>query len=250
MSSSKLVQESEFTIRTYEIDNQKRASVPALINLLHEAAMQNVMALGVSVWDLEPQRLAWVLLRMQVSVSRMPLLGETIRIVTYPAGFERLFTYRDYKVYDATGEMIAWAASSWVLMDIDSRSLARIPAFILEFRNNMPAASTCLPRPVSILPKWEELNPRSQTFKVNWHDLDFNLHATNSMFVQWLIESLPDETLLKGELKWLDVQYRAEVLWKDEVLSQAYPQEDGTFLHRLLRGGNQKELAVGMSKWG
>lgn len=250
MSEKNLVQDSRFTIRTYEIDNQKRASVPALINLLHEAAMQNVINLGVSVWHLEPLRLAWVLLRMQVSVSRMPVLGETIRIITYPAGFERLFTYRDYKVYDEKDEMIAWASSSWVLMDIESRSLARIPEFILEFRSNMPEPSTCLPRPIGGMPKWEELQPQNLHFRVNWHDLDFNLHATNSMFVKWMVESLPEDTLLNSALQWMDIQYKAEILWKEELLSQVYQQEDGAFLHRLVRVSDHKELAVGMTKWG
>ena len=38
-----LIYEGQFTIRTYEIDPSKKSTVAALINLMQEAAMQNVI---------------------------------------------------------------------------------------------------------------------------------------------------------------------------------------------------------------
>ena len=51
-----LIYQDNFTIRTYEIDRARRVTVASLINLMQEAAVQNVMELNLSVWDLPRDR--------------------------------------------------------------------------------------------------------------------------------------------------------------------------------------------------
>lgn len=241
-------EEAYYTIRTYEIDSRKQATIPALVKLMHETAMQNVLRLGVSVWDLEPHHISWVLMRKQLFIHRMPQLGEQVKVVTYPTGFERLFTFRDYKVYDKTGELIASSGSTWVLMDTVQRNLARIPDFILEFRKFSPAPELCLPRPSGQLPKMTEVHHHLD-FTVHWHDLDFNDHLNNMYYLQWMLEAMPDRLLTNGRMSELDIQYRAEAQWKDLVRSEIQYLSAGQFLHRLVRPNDGKELAFALSKW-
>lgn len=248
MEAPTWLHEELFTVRTFDIDNHKRASAPALLRMLHEAAMQNVLKLGVSVWDLEPHQLAWVLLRQQVVIERMPMLGEVIKVVTYPSGFDRLFTYRDYKVYDDTGALIAWSGSTWVLMDMESRKLARIPDFIMEFRKFMPEPEDCLPRPTDALPAFGQAD-QSCPFRVNWHNLDFNLHLTNSVYLEWMLDALPEEVLRNRTLLSLDLQYKAEALLSEDLRAEVQCRAEGDYLHRLVRTADEKELAVGRSIW-
>ena len=66
-----LIKTEPFTIRTYEIDNRKQATVPALVKLMHEAAMQNVIDLKLSVWDLEPHQISWVLMRKNLIIHQI-----------------------------------------------------------------------------------------------------------------------------------------------------------------------------------
>lgn len=150
--------EETFTIRTHEIDNRKKATPTSLVRLMQEAAMQNVIRLKLSVWDLESHHIAWVLMRLNLKINRLPHLGEQIRILTYPAGFEKYFTHRDYQVYDANDVLIAHSASTWLLMDTQTRRMRRIPAFILEYNNRMPDAANCLPHPSDELPKCEQVD--------------------------------------------------------------------------------------------
>lgn len=249
MAAPTWLHEEHFTIRTFDIDNHKRTSAPALIRILHEAAMQNVLKLGVSVWHLEPHQLAWVLLRQQVAMERMPMLGEMIKVVTYPAGFDHLFTFRDYKIYDEAGALIAWSNSTWVLMNTEDRKLARIPEFIMEFRKFMPEPGDCLPRPADTLPKFERVD-QSCPFRVNWHNLDFNLHLTNSIYLEWMLDALPEEVLRHGALLSLDLQYKAEALWKEDLRAEIQCLDTGDYLHRLIRISDEKELAMARSLWG
>ena len=237
-----------YEVRTYEIDSRKRMTVPALARLMQEAAMQNVIRLGLSVWDLEPQHISWVLMRKQISVVRMPVLGERILIATYPSGFERLFTYRDYKVFDDSGQLLAASSSTWILMDMHSRRLAPIPAFILEYHNQMPPTEDCLPRPGGKLTPFGTAT-FSKQFEVNWHDLDFNEHLNNTLYIKWMLEPMPIDVLNSCQLLQLDISYRAESQLQDIVLAQVQPLDDGAFLHRLLRQSDGKELAVAKTAW-
>ncbi|MCB0622180.1 MAG: hypothetical protein KDC41_26495, partial [Saprospiraceae bacterium] len=61
---------AEYQIRTYEIDSRKQATVTALVKLMHETAMQNVIDMKLSVWDLEPRQISWVLMKKYVNIDR------------------------------------------------------------------------------------------------------------------------------------------------------------------------------------
>lgn len=243
-----IYQTERFIIRTYEIDNRKQATAPALVKLMHEAAMQHVIRLKLSVWDLEAEQISWVLMRKMLRIHRMPKLGEQIKVVTYPAGFEKFFTYRDYKVFDEKDDLIAWSSSTWLLMDTVERRLSRIPEHILRLREQMPPPSECLPRPEDRLPRMESAQ-RVKTFEVNWHDLDFNMHLNNTYYVQWMIEAVPDDRLRHSTLQEFDILYRAECMWKDQIRSESSRLDDRTWLHRLVRAADSKELALGKSTW-
>ncbi len=242
-----LTYREKFKIRTYETGQKKEATVAHLLKLMHEAAMQNVIDLKVSVWDLEKAQISWVLRQMQFKVQRLPQLGESITIETNPAGFHRLFTYRDYRVFDEQGQLIAQAASKWLLMDTQNRKFAPIPKDFID-RFKMPDPSECLPRPDTKLPVWRNTN-RQMQFRVAWHELDFNGHLNNVVYLNWMLEALDPQILRQGQLQQFDIIYRAEAQWQDEVLAEVQKLDDHRFLHRLVRNKDQKELAILQTKW-
>jgi len=242
----KLKQTESYTIRTYEIDSRKKATIPALINLMHETAMQNVINLKLSVWDLEKHQISWVLMRFLFNVKRVPKLGEEIKVLTHPAGFEKFYTYRDYRIFDQNDELIASASSTWLLMDTVKRRVTRIPAFLLEME--MPDIKTCLPRPSNKLTPFGTAY-RQKEFQVNWFDLDFNEHLNNVPYGKWMLESMDPNLLRNGQLTQFDMLFRAEGRWEDEIISEVAQIDELTFQHRLIRKADQKELAQAQSQW-
>ena len=237
----------QYTIRAYAVDQSKKISVPALAQLMHETAMQHVLDLKLSVWDLEPLHLAWVLTNIHIDIYRRPLLNEKITIRTNPSGFERVRTYRDYRVYDEQDQLIASAVSTWFLMDTKSRRLARVPD---EVRATVEGAiqqiDEFLPRTKA--PKIEDTSSGyARQFQVNYHDLDFNMHLNNIYYAKWLLDALPLDFLKHHELRSLNLTYKLECLLDDLVISQAATSGESSFGHRLVKDG--KEVAVGASTW-
>ncbi len=239
--------QDEYTIKAYDIDPNKCASPLALSKLMHETAMQNVIKLKISVWDLESLHLTWVLMRQYLHIHRLPKLGEKIKIATYPAGFRKVMTFRDYKVLDEQSRLLLHSSSTWLLMDIKERSMTTIPDFILRLKKDIPTPDNCLPRSDFKLPRIKN-TLASNTYKVGWFDLDFNGHANNIPYLRWMLEPL-ENYLESKQLAHLEVQYKAECYWKEEVTAKIEQLETNLFLHELIHSASGNLLAQARTKW-
>ncbi len=245
-----LPQLESYTIRTFDIDCHKQLTIPALVRLMQETAMQQVLDLKISVWDLEEYKLAWVLIRKRIEVQRLPLLGEKISIHSYPTGADRVFTYRDFRVYDEAGLQIASACTTWLLMNTETRQMSRIPAELLaRFSGYFPPKETCLPHALDQLPIMDK-PLQDHAYRVGWYDLDFINHLNNVNFVKWMLEALPEETLGLQKVYRMDLLFLAEGNLNDEIDTEFQQLDEFTYLHRLVRCGDKKVLATGRTIWG
>lgn len=238
----------DYHIKTYDIDHDKLAMPVSLLRMMHETAMQNVIRLGISVWDLEPQQLAWVLTNMYIDFYRLPRLGEHIQIFTQPAGFERVFTYRDYQAVDEDGNILFSAASTWLLMNVETRRMSNIPDFIRHFKDDLPPEKECLNR-AKLRLKAPENPSLNKDFRVDWHDLDFNQHTNNVNYVRWMLETLGTH-LSDHRLKRLEIQFKSESHWNDQLEGSATALDGTTFVHQLAKVGEEKPLALAKTFWG
>ena len=242
----KFVTREDFKIQSYDIDHRKQVAVPALVKMMHEAAMTNAIDLDLSVWDLEPHGISWVLMRKKLTLHRLPDHGETITVETNAAGFERFFTYRDYKVFDAQNNLVATAATIWLLMNLETRKMTRIPALIMD--RKFPILPNALPRIPFKLPPLETASLEKK-FQVGWYDLDFNKHLNNLYYLQWVLETLPDNILQNYQLKEIDLLYKLECAWKEEVLCETEILGDTSFRHRMVRQSDGKEVLLATTDW-
>jgi len=241
--------QEEFRIRTFEIDSTKSATLPAIVQLMQEAAMQNAIDIKLSVWDLEPHKISWVLMRKNMTINRLPILGEKIKIITYPAGFEKFFSYRDYRVFAENNELLCQSSSTWLLMDIEKRRMTRTPNFIKELiPDDKENKKIILPRPNLKLDFKFEKEDYTKKFEVNYFDLDFNNHLSNVTYLKWMLEAMPSDFLLNSQIKNLDILYRAECRLGEKVTSAVEQVEENTFIHRL-SSSEGKELMLAKTEW-
>lgn len=220
------------TIATHDVDRHRRATLPALVNYLNDAAMQNVLRLKLSVWDMAPRGISWVLLKHKFSVRRMPHLGEAIRIMTYPAGFQRSFTYRDYRVFDHEGNEIVSCASQWLLLDLSTRNLTRIPEDILAHMAAMPAPADCLPRDFAKIAPPSDYRPVHR-HTIRYFDLDWNEHLNNGIFIRWLLETVDPQILADRPIESLEIHYKKEARLGNSLHSEISENGEDRF-HRLI----------------
>lgn len=232
-----------FKVRTSEIDAGKTLKISSLVQLMQECSMQNVLQLKLSVWDLEQQKLSWVLLKKDIQIIRFPIVGEMIRIKTYPAGFHRIFAFRDFKVYDSEDKLIATASSNWGLMHIEKRSLVKIPSY--EFYDHIPEGS--LERPsFSLTNKIEATHSTSSI--IRWRNLDWNGHVNNVVLIEEMLDSLPANFLYTHRLSRLQLQFKTESMLDDVLISDSTILENSV-QHVLKRKSDNAIIALAKSDW-
>jgi medium-chain acyl-[acyl-carrier-protein] hydrolase len=247
MSAPAGVWAEEFTLRAYEVDVCGRASAPTICNWLQETAGIHADRLGWSVRWLQEQGLTWVLHRLRLRLDRPVEWGERVRVETWPVGVERLFALRDFCLATTGGSQIGVATSSWIVLNVASRKPVRPPRALAELGTVVVGRALVddmepLPEPSGEL--------REQPIEVRQADLDVNRHANNVSFVVWLVEALPPADLAHT-LAELELEYRGEAIRGDRLLSQARlaSEEPRTFLHRVLRAADARELARARTTW-
>ncbi len=219
--------------------------MPAICRFMEEAANSQTATLGLSISQVREADRMWVLTRLAVQVFSAPRLGDEIRVETWASdrtGGVR--AYRDFRMFDAAGGVIAEGASLWLLLDLKTRRLVRLPESVLAIRHPERVGaeavdSTTLTAPASVTV--------GEEFKIRWGDLDENGHANNIRYIEWVVETLPVETRRNAVLTSLDIQFLNEGLLGEAVIS-ASEQTDEGFRHRLT-AGDGRVLAIARTTW-
>jgi medium-chain acyl-[acyl-carrier-protein] hydrolase len=247
MMNGPIVWQERFRVRANEVDAGGRASVVAVCNWLQEVAGNHATSLGWAVDQLAAQGLTWVLARLHLRLQSRPAWRDEITVTTWPCGAQRLFALRDYRICGQDGGELGVGTSGWLLLNLASRRPARPSPEIVEAGSRAPGRS--LASSFAALPELTTVDSE-QRFAVRFADLDINQHANNVSFVAWLLEALGADDL-RAELAELEVDYRAEARYGDEMLSQIKRVESvpATFLHRLLRAEDGRELARARTVW-
>jgi medium-chain acyl-[acyl-carrier-protein] hydrolase len=236
-----------YTLQTTDVNTLGFLKTDVLFDFMQQSAVKNAETLGVGVAKMRETNLAWVLNRLKLSVNRYPKVGETVVLSTYPVRIDKYFVYRDFQLHDTEGSQIANAVSVWLLLDLEKRTMASVPAFVHQIE--YPIISNPLP-PMSgkVLPlkTVDFTTPR----RVLAEDLDFNDHVSNVSYVKWLVEAMPLTIQNDYFLSQLDINYRAECYLNEPVLIETHQKtkqndldtEGLDFQQRIIRDNDGKDL--------
>ena len=202
---------ANYEIRAGEVDHRGLLTVPALMQLMQETSLKHVIKLKASVWDMKDA--SWVLLSKEITIKKLPAIGDTISIATYPAGVNRIYAYRDFWVYDDQGEVIATASSTWTLLNLSTRKLQAIPDKIKE----LPLPSGFEPlqhAPMKI--RFPELEYAESPFYIGYYHLDWNNHVNNVHYLKFILESVSDQLKLYKPSR-IHILFKGEALYRDAL---------------------------------
>ena len=211
-----------FEITDHYVDCFGRMTPSSILLMIQEVAGKHCTALSVDYDTLAKRRMFWAVTRHRVQVSRMPRLGETIRVETWPMPTTRVAYPRSVVAYDTAGNECFRAISLWVLMNLDTRSM------ILPGKSGISVVGSLrgleLPSPGSLA-----LMDHTQTRQrqVCFTDLDRNGHMNNTRYLNWVSDLLPSAFHQEHEVKEFTICYHAEAREGQLLdLSWDFPQED------------------------
>lgn len=248
MSRSLILWEGRYLIHSYEIAPDGQVRLQSICKFLQDAAGSHARELGVSVDQLLPKGMTWVLSRLRVKMRQFPAWGETIHIETWPADVQRLHAIRDFQISDANMQKIGAATSAWLLIDISRKRPVRLPENIRQFHPGEPVRA--LEMDMQKIAAVENADDEKR-FRVRFSDLDLNWHVNYVSYIEWALETVPEMFWQKSRIAELEIEYLAESVFGDTVVAQIQLPKAvaGEMRHRLFRSDDKRELVRARSVW-
>jgi medium-chain acyl-[acyl-carrier-protein] hydrolase len=246
---SELTCRKEYSVHAYETDFRGRVRLFSLMNYLQDAAGEHAAALGFSVTDLGKKHMTWVLSRYHLRVARYPVLGERLIVETWPSGRSGYFALRDFDVRDKAGRDVLCATTSWMVIDFGKKQPVKVDEIL---PSNTVVARRALADDFKSLPALDSPE-REVPFRVEMGHIDLNRHVNHAVYVQWAIEAVPPDVLWRLFPLDIEIAYRGEAVYGDEI--RALVRTDGAgqgsrFLHQIVNAKNGAELTRLRTLWG
>ncbi|MFH1852671.1 MAG: acyl-ACP thioesterase domain-containing protein [Candidatus Neomarinimicrobiota bacterium] len=233
-----------YTVHSYEVDLTGRVTLPNLCRFMQEAAWKHAERLGVGFSFLIREKLLWVLAQQRIRIFQYSRMGATITIRTWPAGHDRRFYYRDFRLLDGDRE-IGCATTAWSVIDLTTR---RRSTRELDFKISNPVTERVFsdktpPLLALTATDW------SNRLRVRYGDLDVNNHVNNVKYIEWILEGFERQFHQSNDLGEITVNYLAEALYQDEIRLDHQSTAAGRYRHRLSNAVGGRELCRAETAW-
>lgn len=212
-------------IRYSEVDGEGFLTVPALLDYFQDSSVFHSESLGLGVEHLLQEKVAWILSSWQIQIERMPKLFEKVKVQTWPHGFKGFFGYRNFAIRDEAGELLAYANSTWVLMNTETGRPVKVPEYMLEkYRLEEPLPMAEAVRKMAVPENYKE----EAALTVQKYFIDTNGHMNNGKYVLVAMESVPEDFRI-GEIR---AEYKKSALGGDVIFPRV-TREEGKVLVNL-----------------
>jgi acyl-ACP thioesterase len=206
------------TIKTYsynieagDIDFRRRVSLSSLTNFVLITAGKNADENGFGLLELQSDNFTWVLSRLVIDMKRMPTESDTLNIETWVEKIGTAFTTRNFRIFDREQNLIGYAASSWAVIDMQTRRSVLLHTIPSMQRFVMPE-STPIGEPGRIhSPAGEVAN----SFRVKYSNIDVNNHANSLHYVAWLSDCFTPDFYRHHYIRRFEINFLKELTFGD-----------------------------------
>ena len=236
--------EKIFNVRHYEYNAKHELTPWGLQNFFQEAACLEADKLGFGFKALTPQNIAWVLTKLQMQFVRSLKWCDTVKVKTWIVSASKITSRRDFIMYDKDGNTIAKGTTEWVIIDLLSRRLIRIPQFILDGHPST-AAEEALKQNFVRIPSFEDKQAvNSCQIQTRLEDLDVNNHVNNQHFTSWALQATPKEISDNKTLTDIVVYFKKEIPFGDTITVNCYKADEENCFWYISTNQEGKEVSA------
>ena len=214
----------QFDVKEIHVDRFGRVKPSVLLYFVQEAAGKHCALLEVDHETLSHKHLFWAVTRNRVQVTRLPRLGETVFIETWPMPTTRVAYPRSVVAYDEQGQELFRSISLWVLMDDRTRTMILPGKSGITVDGTLTGLELSVPHAIAARPM-----ASTRTNTVGYSLLDRNGHMNNTRYLDWLDDLLDSRFHSAHPVQEFTVCYMNEAREGDEIALR-YELTDGPVL--------------------
>ena len=236
-----MVLTEKFKIGLKDIGKNDEIKNVAILEFLEDIGGRHSDLAGYGVNDIATTHLAWILLDWKLEIISRPKYGQELTINTWGREINKIFTYRDFEIYDENNTLCVKATSKWAAVDVRYRKLAKLTdeiaeKYALESKRVFDEKEI---KKVSIPEKFE----RSIDYTVTRKDIDLNGHMHNLYYIDLAYEALPDDIYEKRPFDNVVINYKKEIIL-GETVECKYTEVDGKYVVVIKNKNEEKINAV------
>ena len=195
-------------ITSTDTDMERRQRPSSMFGIFQDIAAAHARNLGADVrWLSDELNVAWILMRIRVEIDRYPMLGQEVRVDTWPQKPRALYD-RDYTISDMEGNPLVRAASTWVIMNLGTREIKRDK--FLDYHGIELKKERAIEGGVSRLKPVEGAEVVYEK-EIRFSDVDYNWHANNAKYVDYIMDAFSIDEYKKREVIAIEVHYVNEI---------------------------------------
>lgn len=173
-----------FYLSAGECNPQGEMPLPLLVSRIIEIATLHANSWGVGFEYLIQSNQTWVLSRVTTEMKRYPRAGESYEFITWIEDYNRHYSQRNVEIRTDAGEVLGFARTIWMVIDLSERTLVDISQ--LSY-----ISSNISPRECPIEPQ-SRLRPVADATRVveytfGYVDCDFNRHVNTVRYLELMM---------------------------------------------------------------
>lgn len=196
----------------YECDVNQTMTFPSMLGVVIKTSEEQSDQLGRGSEFVSNFGLTWVITNYQISITRLPKVGEVVNITTQAREYNKYFCYRNFWIHDQDGNELVMIESVFVLMDLKNRKMSSVIEEIIE-----PYESEKIKK-IKRAPKFESIQEGAVVpYRVRFYDIDSNQHVNNAMYFNWMIDVLGYDFLTSHVPAFVNIRFDKEVEYGNTI---------------------------------
>lgn len=205
---------NEETVKYLDVGKDRKLNNRAIINYLQDTAVYHADSLGDGVNSVDKTHTVWLLLNWKIRVFDRPKCEDKIKINTWARKMEKCYSLRDFEIFSGENK-VAIATSRWVLVNAETGKIERVSEGLKEkynlidqcvFEDKMVEK---LKEPENMQLMYEDTIGRSR--------IDTNNHLNNLYYLDYAIESLPEDVYENSTFNNIEIMYKKEIKYKEKI---------------------------------
>lgn len=233
-----------YKIRYSDVGADNKLTLKSLVAILQEGAILHSNTVGFGVNKVDTTHLAWLLLNWKVTMFMHPHCDEELTVKTWPRVFDKLYSFRDFEVYDKEGNLVAIGASKWFPIDTETKKIRKITSEISDPYGE-PVEKSVFDEPFKdkmTVPEDLKLN---FNYTIQRRDIDTNGHVNNLHYIDYALETLDEDIYSNNSFDNLEIFYKKELKLKENINCYysfennkhviTIKSEDNSIIHAVIR---------------
>lgn len=217
----------QFVAEPFHVDFTGHLTIGVLGNHLLNVAGFHSHDRGFGIDRLNKEHYTWVLSRLVLEMTDLPMQYEPFTIETWVENVYRLFTDRNFAVLNKEGKPIAYARSVWAMIDTETRK----PVDLMAIHDGDITGYICdkecpIDKPSRI--KVSSQEPVA-VLPVKYSDMDINGHVNSIRYIEHILDLFPIETFKEKRVRRFEMAYVAETMATDTLAFYLDKQDDNNF---------------------